>query len=178
MHRVIHHLRANLVGWLALFVALTGTSYAAVSIPRGSVGARQIKNHSIGPVKFNRSQINGSVRAWAIIGASGRVIAGAGKPTVTTTPGVPGNYGIRWGVRLPKACATVANIDARSGMPTETAPLPGRGSENIEAGYASEVHTQTVLRRGRPRYLSSTGLVTLNQSGQPTALAFDVAVTC
>ena len=31
------------VGLLALFVALGGTSYAAISLPRGSVGAAHLK---------------------------------------------------------------------------------------------------------------------------------------
>ncbi len=41
------HLRHNAVGYLALFVALGGTSYAAVSLPRDSVGARQIRNDAV-----------------------------------------------------------------------------------------------------------------------------------
>ena len=32
------HVRHNVVGYLALFAALGGTSYAAVAIPTGSVG--------------------------------------------------------------------------------------------------------------------------------------------
>ena len=80
MNRLITHLRANLVGWVALFVALGGTGYAAISIPRNSVGAAQIRNHSITPVKFNPSAIGGSVRAWAIISANGQVFASSGKP--------------------------------------------------------------------------------------------------
>ena len=31
VHRVTSHLRSNLVGWIALFVALGGTGYAATS---------------------------------------------------------------------------------------------------------------------------------------------------
>ena len=178
MNRLIAHLRANLVGWVALFVALGGTGYAAISIPRNSVGAAQIRNHSITPVKFNPSSIGGSVRAWAIVRADGSVIASAGKPTVSVSDGEPGTYGIQWGVSLPKTCATVANIDARSPAPTETVPLPGGTTQNVVAGYVSQVHTQTVTRTTKPRRVAATGLVTLNQAGQPTALAFDVAVIC
>ena len=36
--RPLHHLRNNAVGYVALFVALGGTSYAAISLPAGSVG--------------------------------------------------------------------------------------------------------------------------------------------
>ena len=43
------HLRRNLVAYLALLVALSGTSYAAATtlVPANSVGSPQIINHSI-----------------------------------------------------------------------------------------------------------------------------------
>jgi hypothetical protein len=176
MHRLIAHIRANAVGWVALFVALGGTGYAAISIPRNSVGAAQIRNRSITPVKFNPAAIGGSARVWAIIRANGSVIASAGKPTVSTNPVEPGFYDIQWGVALPNTCATVANIDQRSSA-TETVTTPG-GVQPLAAGYVSEVDTRTASRPVKPRRLSGTGLVTLNQAGQPTPLAFDVAVIC
>jgi hypothetical protein len=178
MNRLITHLRANLVGWVALFVALGGTGYAAIRIPRNSVGAAQIRNRSITPIKLNPSAIGGSVRAWAIVRADGSVIASTGKPSVSVSATQPGTYGIQWGVKLPKTCATVANIDMRSPAPTETVPLPGGTTQRVVAGYVSQVHTQTYTRSTQPRRLAATGLVTLNQAGQPTALAFDVAVIC
>ncbi len=75
MTKLLNHLQRNAIAYLALFVALGGTSYAAVSLPPGSVGARQIKNHSITPVKFDPSTIGASVRYWARISAAGRIIA-------------------------------------------------------------------------------------------------------
>jgi hypothetical protein len=36
-------IRKNLIAYLALFVALGGTSYAAVSLPGNSVGTRQLR---------------------------------------------------------------------------------------------------------------------------------------
>ena len=36
MHRLLEHLRSNLVGWIALLVALGGTGYAAASHARES----------------------------------------------------------------------------------------------------------------------------------------------
>lgn len=171
------HLRSNLVGWIALFIALGGTGYAAVSIPRNSVGAAQIRNHSIDPVKFNPAVIGGSARAWAIVRANGTVIAGSGRPTVTTSPTNPGFYDINWGIVLPATCATSANIDLRSPAPTETVQGPA-GAERVVAGYVSSVFTTTAVRSVKPRRLSTTGLVTLNQAGQPTPLAFDVTVIC
>jgi hypothetical protein len=176
MAKVHAHVRSNAIAYLALFIALGGTSYAAISIPRNSIGAAQIRNHVITPVKFNSNAIEGSVRAWAIIGASGNVIASGGKPTVTTTASTPGAYGVDWGVSLPQTCATVANVDFRSPGPTETVPLPGGSTENVIAGYVSQVHTQNYSSGSGTH--SVTGLDTFNQSGQPTPLAFDVEVIC
>lgn len=45
--RPIHHLRRNAVAYLALSVALGGTSYAAVKLPKNSVGASQIKTNAV-----------------------------------------------------------------------------------------------------------------------------------
>jgi hypothetical protein len=38
---------ANIVGTLALFIALGGTSYAVIKLPRNSVGSREVKNGSL-----------------------------------------------------------------------------------------------------------------------------------
>ena len=65
MRGILTHLRGNVVAYIALFIALGGTSYAAFSLPAGSVGDRQIQNHAIGAVKLNPGSIAASVRAWA-----------------------------------------------------------------------------------------------------------------
>lgn len=175
MHRVIAHLRSNLIGWIALFVALGGTGYAAISIPRNSVGAAQIRNRSITPAKLNPNSIGGSVRAWAIIRANATVIASSGKPIVFASA-IPGLYIIHWGVRLPRTCATVANIDERS--PDQTPiQLPNGGTASATIGYASNVDTELIPSGGGHK-ISKTSLDTFNQSGQPTPMAFDVAVIC
>jgi hypothetical protein len=44
---MIGHLRRNVVAYIALFVALGGTSYAAVALPRGSVGTAQLKKGAV-----------------------------------------------------------------------------------------------------------------------------------
>ena len=84
MKVVLEHIRRNVVGYIALFVALGGTGYAAATIPQGSVGSRQIKNHAIDPIKLNPKFINGNVRAWAVVSSSGRVVGrwreAAGRP--------------------------------------------------------------------------------------------------
>jgi hypothetical protein len=53
--RVLRHMRAHFVGYVALFVALGGTSLAAVNaLPLNSVGSPQIKNRSIQTLDVSR----------------------------------------------------------------------------------------------------------------------------
>src|SRR5438270_3085645 len=53
------HVRQHLVGYLALFVALGGTSYAAVTklLPANSVGTRQVINKSLRTADFSKGAI-------------------------------------------------------------------------------------------------------------------------
>ena len=110
MTRVLNHLRSNVVAYLALFVALGGTSYAAISLPAGSVGNRQLKNHSISPIKFDRGSIAGYVRDWAEIDPSGQLVASRPDAHLigwTETGGI-----VNWGDAIPKACIATASTDA------------------------------------------------------------------
>lgn len=176
MKTTIAYLRSNAIGLAALFVALGGTGYAAIGIPRGSVGTPQLHNHAVTPIKLGKG-ITGSVRAWAIVTPTGKVLAGGGKPSVVLPPTPDGQYTIYWGVPIPKVCATVATIDPRGALaPTETVPTPGGGQANVVAGYVSNA---TVGGTARSRATTpTTGLSTFNQAGQLTALPFDVTVIC
>jgi len=70
LNRVVQHIRSNVVAYVALFVALGGTSYAALKLPANSVGTKQIKNHSITPIKLDPSKTGAVVRFWAILNFS------------------------------------------------------------------------------------------------------------
>src|SRR6185312_451281 len=48
---------ANVMSCLALFVALGGASYAAVSLPNNSVGAKQIKRAAIDNSKVKKGSL-------------------------------------------------------------------------------------------------------------------------
>ncbi len=109
MTRLSHHLRSNLVAYLALFVALGGTSYAAVNLPTGSVGNRQIRNHSITPIKFDPSRINGSLRYWAVIDGNGRVLESS-SPKPRTFGFGSGEGEVNWG-RLHQICFPLATVN-------------------------------------------------------------------
>jgi hypothetical protein len=74
MNKLISHIRANVIAYLALFVALGGTSYAAITIPRNSVGTRQLRNGAVTPAKLDGGLIGASVRAWAEVSSTGYVL--------------------------------------------------------------------------------------------------------
>jgi hypothetical protein len=65
--RPLHHIKNNAVAYLALVIALSGTSYAAINLPAGSVGTRQLKDRAITAAKLDPAGIAASIRAWATL---------------------------------------------------------------------------------------------------------------
>jgi hypothetical protein len=170
-NRLVQHLRGNTVAYLALFVALGGTSYAAFSLPAGSVGARQLKNHSILPVKLDPKFIAGSVRAWAVVGSDGRVVAGGGGPKASANAPYPGAYVVKWSVPTHGSCATDVTVDSNRSPITEHIPVMGNPSAGFTAGYAVAYSTG---QSGR----TTSAVNTFDQQGRLTPLGFDVAIIC
>jgi hypothetical protein len=64
LNKVIQHIRGSAVGYLALFVALGGTSYAALTI-----SGSQIRNRTIDAIKLDPKTISASIQAWVIVQA-------------------------------------------------------------------------------------------------------------
>jgi len=113
MTKVLGHLQSNVIAYVALFVALGGTGYAAVNIPKGSVGTSQLKNHSVTPIKLDRGSIAGYVRDYAQIDASGRLVAARPKAHLitwrTTGPALGGD--IEWNKPIPASCFALATTE-------------------------------------------------------------------
>jgi hypothetical protein len=153
MTRILNHVHSNLIAYIALFVALGGTSYATLSLPTGSVGAKQIRNHSITPVKFDPRSIRATVRYWAVVDSSGRVLASRPKAK-NLNKGTSGAI-LTWGQRIPSGCLSLATVDGIS--------LP----EGEQLGFASTS-------------ISGDELVvhTFAPSGGPDAKRVNVAVLC
>jgi hypothetical protein len=115
LNKAIQHLRSNAVGYLALFVALGGTSYAAVNLPAGSVGTRQLRNGSVTPAKLNAQTIGGAVRDWAFVNQDGSILGGSrgAHASAPTQPGQP--YYVTWGNQFSHSCAVLANSPGTEG---------------------------------------------------------------
>src|SRR5579871_3064868 len=93
--RLFVHIKNHSVGYVALFVALGGTSYAAISLPAGSVGTRQLRNGAVTSSKLSRGAVTaraldpksiaGHVAEWAQIAADGHVTSSSPRATVVVT---------------------------------------------------------------------------------------------
>lgn len=159
--KVLTHARGNAVAYLALFCAVGGTSYAAVSLPVGSVGSRQLQNHSIAPVKFDPGFINGNIRAFVVANANGTVQASSGRPTVTVTNG-QGVYNVTWRVSAsPRPrCFAVGGLTS----------APGQVAVVANLGFDHH--------KPRPRKVWGVDVNTFGAQGQPLAQSFYTALVC
>ena len=145
MSRALNHFKSNLVAYLALFVALGGTSYAAATLGAGSVGTRQLKNHSVTPVKLQKGSIGGYVRDWAQVNENGHVTASRPRAhTVgwTKSGNEPGGL-VSWGRAIPHGCIALA---------TTTSFAEGASSASAQVNSAGDktgrfVGVQVVLSR-------------------------------
>lgn len=59
---------ATIISLIALFVALGGTSYAAVTLPRNSVGTKQLKNNAVTSTKIKNGAVTGAKVNLATLG--------------------------------------------------------------------------------------------------------------
>jgi len=123
--RLIGHVRGQAVAYLALFVALGGTGYAAVGLAR----------HSIRPVMFDPQRIAGYVAAWAQIAPGGRVISASPFTPKVSLLGTCANdsLGCTVGVYWPRFkpggfCTALATVQPIGGVvnggPIPTPALP------------------------------------------------------
>src|SRR5262249_28945784 len=81
---------ALIISLIALFVALGGTTYAATSLPRNSVGTRQIKNRAVTPAKIDTKGLKVSNAKNAITAANATFAATAGN--ANALGGYPASY--------------------------------------------------------------------------------------
>jgi hypothetical protein len=101
-HSAISWARRNAVALLALFVALGGTSYAAVNLPSNSVGAKQLRKQAVTAKKIKRNAVTGTkVKDRSLLATdfkAGQLPAGAkgakGDPGATGNTGRPGGPGL------------------------------------------------------------------------------------
>jgi hypothetical protein len=165
--RLVTHVRSNTIAYLALFVALGGTGYAAMALPAGSVGTRQLRdravtakklgNRTITPSKFDPRTIGGTVRHWASVSGDGKVES-TSSPARTSGAPAQGGYVITWTDTFSRRCVAIAT-------PIASSVLGGPSS-----GYAN-----AIVRGVHP---TEVWVDTYDAQGQPSPAAFSLAVIC
>lgn len=85
MHAFVRYLKQHHLGMLALFIALGGTSYAAVKLPAKSVGTKQLKANAVTGAKVK----NGSLVAADFGGQLPAGATGAQGPAGPAGPAGP-----------------------------------------------------------------------------------------
>jgi hypothetical protein len=145
--KVLAHVKHDAIAYLALFVALGGTSYAAIKIPNNSVGTKQLRNSavtskklangsvtnprlakgSVGAGKLDPKTIAGSLRAYVQISAQGQITAAhpAAKLLGWTAAGPQPGGTIQWSQRIPAACFAIATTAANGQASYVSALLAG-----------------------------------------------------
>src|SRR5437588_10910688 len=120
---IMSHLLGNGIAYLALFVALGGTSYAAINLPRNSVGTAQLRNGSVTPPKMNHGLIGGYVRAWAITNNGCQLVASSGGARIANDHPCTNTGGaliIIWRGRFPRSPHACVAMGIPSSVPGNT----------------------------------------------------------
>ena len=117
---LLRHLRSQAIAYIALFVALGGTSYAALNLPAGSVGTRQLRNGAVTSTKLakgavtaanlNSNTLAGHIALWAQIRADGHVVSSSPRATVVPfaisgirrVTGSESYHRVAWPWRIPR----------------------------------------------------------------------------
>jgi hypothetical protein len=126
------HVRRHIVGYLALFVALSGTSYAATTrlLPRNSVGTKQVIDHSLLKLDFKAGQLpQGAAGPQGTQGPKGD--AGAQGPKGDAgAQGLQGDKGDKGDKGDP---GVVASLDQLNGVPCSQFGRAGTTQVTYEA---------------------------------------------
>jgi hypothetical protein len=177
---------ANVTATLALFVAVGGSSYAAVNLARDSVGARELKTNSVGAAEVRSRAVRSSeisdrsIRLRDISKSARHALHGQTGPTgppgptffetISSSGGFvvgnatmsdSGGTGVRF-ISFPRSlsgCVPSATVTAVPGGPNPTPPTGAR----IRAETSSD--GRAVVR-------------TFDESGTPTSYPFNLVVAC
>ena len=179
---------ANVMATIAVFIALGGTSYAVVKLPRNSISAKQIRQGAVGKSEVR----NRAIRSRHINDGSVAVrdLSSASKSTLAGPPGPPGPPG------------TVADLGAavssggglRHGKGVEGVSHEGSSGlydvrfnrdlayclavasvADVEGGIITRPENGEIVTRVEGR---SVFVRTRNSSGAPTDLPFHLIVVC
>lgn len=182
--KLVEHVRRHVIGYLALVVGLLsmgGAAYASFRIPNGSVGERQLKNHVIDPVKWDRAYVTGFVRRWATIGPSGQILSTA--PNGQSERLGPGQYVVTWGDAFGSWCAPLATVIGGSATrPTSSTGTTGptgvtgaTGATGPTGSTGAYAEARVVRRSGESTLVA---IATYDSTGAPADEPVSLGVIC
>jgi hypothetical protein len=145
--RLLDHARANVIAYIALmmsFLALAGGAYATFTLPPNSVGARQIRDHSVALVKLDPRSIGGAVRHWAQVNSDGTIARSSSRALDTGVP-PDGDYVIMWSDTLPASCVPVATVLGTAAL---LSPAAGFANARVTGSHPTRVWVSTYNGQG------------------------------
>jgi hypothetical protein len=135
--RIVGYLKQNAIALAALFIALGGTSYAAVAIPGNSVGSSQLRKGAVTSNKIHSGAITagklssksfgGRILAMAEIYSDGTVALSSPNGITTTDWNAETGGLVNLPRRVPKGCVAIASGAAPLALPAGTPPAVGAG---------------------------------------------------
>jgi hypothetical protein len=151
--RTIDFLKHNAIALCSLFIALGGTSYAAVTIPRNSISARQLRKGAvttkkihagaITPGKLAGKSFGGRILYYAEISGNGGVMSS--DPRGITTQGWSEHSGgglVTFPRAIPKSCFVIAGAAAAGSPLTGMPPSVGASINtptSVQVGVSATV---------------------------------------
>jgi hypothetical protein len=176
--RIRRHIRSNVYGLLALFVALGGTSWAATHLPKHSVGSKQLKNKAVTAAKIKAGAVTGAkVKPDSLTGAS---INESTLGIVPNAAALGGQPPTAYQARVAGTCSgsnAIAHVNADGSVgctPTGTGTITGvtAGTGLTGGGTSGNVslNADTALLQHRLASGCSNGqaLSDIDQGGNPT----------
>jgi hypothetical protein len=148
---------ATVVAYLALFVALGGSSYAAVQLKRNSVSAAHIKRNAINSSKVkDKSLLLADFKPGQLTGGSGQPgppgtpggqgQAGTpGQNGAAGTPGTPGAPGSAKGFAVVNADSTFVPAQSKGVIATSSGTSPGVHCFDLD--FTAKAATASILSR-------------------------------
>jgi len=179
-----HTTYANLMATLAVFIALGGTSYAAIVLPRNSVGSRQIKSGAVKRAELARGAVGTRALGRGAVGPSD--LSASARLTLTGPQGPAGAPGAP-AVTYRATVASTGALEAGNGVASGTDPSAPHTRFVEFAGPVSGCIPVATLRddvSGGLRARVSDGnrvIVTrLDTTGSPAPIfaAFNLIVAC
>jgi hypothetical protein len=185
---------ANVVGTLALFVALGGTSYAALSLPRDSVGSLQIRKGAVRGSELHSSAVTSrairdrSVALRDISRSTRESLRGQpGARGATGPPGPPGPSGVTYWAAVDSGGGVARGnvLDVSHVAANEyNVILPRSADDCVATATLAAVQNGANLEEPPPGRITVAHLFTrvrvrtYDANGNPAPLPFNVIVAC